>query len=55
VTKQPYYQLGVDGKELLGTVPNGHKHTSVQICSAWMHEVSASMNQARISEKNRRD
>lgn len=45
------YQLCVDGKELRGTIEPGHKHASVQVLSAWVRQLNASVGNLRIRQK----
>lgn len=52
VQKLEYYQLCVDGKELRGTIESGHKHASVQVLSAWVRQIDASVSSLRISQKS---
>lgn len=41
----------VDGKELRGTIPPGHKHASVQVVSAWVRQGGLSLGEVVIGEK----
>lgn len=52
VSQLTQYQVCVDGKEVRGTIEEGHKHASVQILSAWVREVSASLGEVRIATKS---
>ena len=41
----------VEGKELRGTIPPGHKHASVQVVSAWVRQGGLSLGEVVIGEK----
>lgn len=52
VSQLVHKQVCVDGKEIRGTIVEGHKHASVQILSAWVREANASLGELRIEVKS---
>ncbi len=52
INQLSYYQVCIDEKEVRGTIEEGHKHASVQILSAWVRKVNASLGEIRITTKS---
>jgi predicted transposase YbfD/YdcC len=45
-------QIVIDGKELRGTIPQGKKHATIRIVSAWVREDGISLSQQVVDSKS---
>ena len=44
--------IAIDGKELRGTIPEGKKHATIRIVSAWVREDGVSLSQQVVDSKS---